>query len=99
MQKQQLKNANNITIIDSLKSDCLKIVQAMQEMKEKKEQRYLVLERLTNTVTQIEEEIVQLHKRYERALQQQSERYSWQFDIMCCLILTFMKQQLMSTPS
>ncbi|XP_065522827.1 coiled-coil domain-containing protein 146 isoform X2 [Lathamus discolor] len=74
LQKQQLKNTNNIAIIDSLKSDCLKIVQAMQEMKEKKEQRYLVLERLTNTVAQIEEEIVQLHKRYERAFQQQNER-------------------------
>ncbi|XP_033919248.1 coiled-coil domain-containing protein 146 [Melopsittacus undulatus] len=73
LQKQQLKNTNNIAIIDSLKSDCLKIVQAMQEMKEKKEQQYLVLERLTNRVTQIEEEIVQLHKSYERALQQQHE--------------------------
>ncbi|XP_061222353.1 coiled-coil domain-containing protein 146-like isoform X4 [Neopsephotus bourkii] len=73
LQKQQLKNTNNIAIIDSLKSDCLKIVQAMQEMKEKKEQRYSVLERLTNTVTQIEEEIVQLHKRYERVLQQHNE--------------------------
>ncbi|XP_062488001.1 coiled-coil domain-containing protein 146 isoform X3 [Pezoporus occidentalis] len=73
LQKQQLKNTNNIAIIDSLKSDCLKILQAMQEVKEKKEQRYSVLERLTTTVTQIEEELVQLHKRYERALQQQNE--------------------------
>ncbi|XP_030336793.1 coiled-coil domain-containing protein 146 isoform X1 [Strigops habroptila] len=73
LQKQQLKNTNNIAIIDSLKSDWLKIVQAMQEMKEKKEQQYLVLEKLTNTVTQTEEEIVQLHKKYERALQQRNE--------------------------
>ncbi|XP_057278533.1 coiled-coil domain-containing protein 146 isoform X1 [Pezoporus wallicus] len=73
LQKQQLKNTNNIAIIDCLKSDCLKILQAMQEVKEKKEQRYSVLERLTTTVTQIEEELVQLHKRYERALQQQNE--------------------------
>ncbi|KFZ56663.1 Coiled-coil domain-containing protein 146 [Antrostomus carolinensis] len=73
LQKQQLKNTNNVTITNSLKNDYRKIVQMMHEMKEKKEQQCLHLERLTNTVTHIEEEIVQLHKKYERALQQQNE--------------------------
>ncbi|XP_052644905.1 coiled-coil domain-containing protein 146 isoform X3 [Harpia harpyja] len=73
LQKQHLKNTNNVAITDSLKSDYCKIVQIMHEMKEKKKQRCLDLERLTNTVTHIEEEIVQLHKKYERAIQEQND--------------------------
>ncbi|XP_059673141.1 coiled-coil domain-containing protein 146 [Gavia stellata] len=73
LQKQRLKNTNNVAITDSLKSDYYKIVQIMHEMKEKKKQRCLDLERLTNTVTRIEEESVQLRKKYERAIQQQNE--------------------------
>ncbi|KFZ67849.1 Coiled-coil domain-containing protein 146, partial [Podiceps cristatus] len=73
LQKQHLKNTNNITITDSLKSDYCKVVQIMHEMKEKKKQLGLDLERLTNTVTRTEEEIVQLRKNYERAIQQQNE--------------------------
>uniref|UniRef100_A0A663EGU8 Coiled-coil domain containing 146 n=1 Tax=Aquila chrysaetos chrysaetos TaxID=223781 RepID=A0A663EGU8_AQUCH len=73
LQKQHLKNTNNVAITDSLKSDYCKIVQIMHEMKEKKKQRCLDLERLTNTVTRIEEEIVQLRKKYERAIQEQND--------------------------
>ncbi|KAM6420707.1 coiled-coil domain-containing protein 146 isoform 3-T4 [Pluvialis apricaria] len=73
LQKQHLKNKNNVAITDSLKSDYCKIVQIMHEMKEKQQQRCLALERLTTTVTRIEEEIVQLRKKYERAIQQQNE--------------------------
>lgn len=54
----------------------------MHEMKEKKKQRCLDLERLTNTVTHIEEEIVQLRKKYERAIQEQNDRYTCKFDVM-----------------
>uniref|UniRef100_A0A8B9N8U1 Coiled-coil domain containing 146 n=1 Tax=Accipiter nisus TaxID=211598 RepID=A0A8B9N8U1_9AVES len=73
LQKQHLKNTNNVAITDSLKSDYCKIVQIMHEMKEKKKQRCLDLERLTNTVTLIEEEIMQLRKKYERAIQEQND--------------------------
>ncbi|KFP30371.1 Coiled-coil domain-containing protein 146, partial [Colius striatus] len=73
LQKQHLKNRNNVAITDSLKNDCCKIVQIMQEMKEKKKQHCLDLERLTTMVTHIEEEMGQLHKKYERAVQQQTE--------------------------
>ncbi|KAM6383305.1 coiled-coil domain-containing protein 146 [Alca torda] len=73
LQKQHLKNANNVAITDSLKSDCRKIVQVMHEMNEKKKQQSLDLERLTNMVTQTEEEMVQLRKQYERAIQQRNE--------------------------
>nr|XP_009667759.1 PREDICTED: coiled-coil domain-containing protein 146 [Struthio camelus australis] len=73
LQRRRLKNANNIAIKDSLKNDYCKIVQIVHEMKEKKEQQLLDLDRLTNMITSIEEEIVQLRKKYERAIQQQNE--------------------------
>ncbi|KFQ74984.1 Coiled-coil domain-containing protein 146, partial [Phaethon lepturus] len=73
LQKQHLKNTNNVAITDSLKSDYCKIVQIIHEMKEKKKQRCLDLERLTHTVTHIEEEMGQLRKKYQRAIQQRNE--------------------------
>ncbi|KAM6301719.1 coiled-coil domain-containing protein 146 [Podargus strigoides] len=73
LQNLHLKNTNNRTIKDSLKRDYFKIVQFVDEMKEKKKQQCLDLEKLTNTVTCIEEEIAQLHKKYERAIQQKNE--------------------------
>ncbi|XP_054255623.1 coiled-coil domain-containing protein 146 [Indicator indicator] len=71
LQKLHLKNKNNAAIRDSLKSDCGKIVQTMHEMREKEQQRCLELEKFTNIVTHIEEEIVQQCKQYKRAIQQQ----------------------------
>ncbi|XP_071659556.1 coiled-coil domain-containing protein 146 [Patagioenas fasciata] len=73
LQKQHLKNKNNVAITDSLKNDCRKIAQSMHEMEEKKKQQSLDLERLNNMVTRIEEEMEQLRKKYERAVQEQSE--------------------------
>ncbi|XP_054034492.1 coiled-coil domain-containing protein 146 [Dryobates pubescens] len=72
LQKLHLKNKNNAAIIESLKSDCGKIVQIMHEMKEKEQQQCLELEKFTSVVTHIEEEIVQQCKQYERAIQQQT---------------------------
>ncbi|XP_010119785.1 PREDICTED: coiled-coil domain-containing protein 146, partial [Chlamydotis macqueenii] len=73
LQKQRLKNRHNVAIINSLTNDYCKVVQLTHEMKEKKNQQCLDLEKLTNTVTHIEEEIVRLHKKYERAIQQHNE--------------------------
>ncbi|XP_010209336.1 PREDICTED: coiled-coil domain-containing protein 146 [Tinamus guttatus] len=73
LQRRRLKNANNVAIKDSLKHDYCKIVQVVHEMKEKKEQQLLDLDRLTNMISAIEEEIVALRKKYERAIQQQNE--------------------------
>ncbi|XP_010138084.1 PREDICTED: coiled-coil domain-containing protein 146, partial [Buceros rhinoceros silvestris] len=73
LQKQHLKNTNNLAITASLKSDYCRIVETIHEMKERKEQRCQDLERLTSRVTRIEEETVRLHKKYERAIQQQNE--------------------------
>ncbi|XP_071406180.1 coiled-coil domain-containing protein 146 [Pithys albifrons albifrons] len=71
LQEKHVKIQNNGRIIDSLKKNYCKITQVMCEMKEK--QKHLNLERLTTAVTHIEEEIAQLRKKYERAVQQQNE--------------------------
>ncbi|XP_069736276.1 coiled-coil domain-containing protein 146 [Phaenicophaeus curvirostris] len=73
LQKQHLKNTNNVVIKNSLKNDYCKIVQIIHEMKSRKEQLRLDLERLTNMVTRIEEEIEQLCKKYEGVIQQKNE--------------------------
>nr|XP_038023359.1 coiled-coil domain-containing protein 146 [Anas platyrhynchos] len=73
LQRQYLKNTSNVAIKDSLKTDYSKLEQVMDEMKEKKKQQLLDLDRLTNIISRIEEEIVQLRKKYERAIQQKNE--------------------------
>lgn len=69
----------------------------MDEMKEKKKQQLLDLDRLTNIISRIEEEIVQLRKKYERAIQQKNERYTCKFNVIKCVILKFISQQYFST--
>lgn len=69
----------------------------MDEMKEKKKQQLLDLDRLTNIISRIEEGIVQLRKKYERAIQQKNERYTHKFDVIKCVILKFISQQYFST--
>ncbi|XP_074873192.1 coiled-coil domain-containing protein 146 [Carettochelys insculpta] len=68
LQKHLLKHSNNITIKDSIQSDVCKVIATLQEMKEKREQQLLDVDRLTNMLTHIEEEMVQLRKKYERAV-------------------------------
>ena len=51
-----------------------KIVAKLQEMKEKKEAQLNNIDRLANMITMIEEEMVQLRKKYERAVQRRNER-------------------------
>ncbi|XP_061438083.1 coiled-coil domain-containing protein 146 [Rhineura floridana] len=73
LQKYQLKHANNIAIKDSIQCDVCKVHQMLQEMKEKREQQLMDVERLTNLLTRIEDEMVQLRKKYERAVQLRNE--------------------------
>lgn len=70
-----LKHANNITIRESMQNDVCKIVTKLQEMKEKKEAQLNNIDRLANMITMIEEEMVQLRKKYERAVQRRNERW------------------------
>ncbi|KAM6152574.1 coiled-coil domain-containing protein 146 [Erethizon dorsatum] len=73
LQNSLLKQANNITIRESMQSDVCKIVSKVQEMKEKKEEQLNKLDRLAHMITGIEEEMVQLRKKYEKAVQQRNE--------------------------
>lgn len=69
-----LKHANNVTIRESMQNDVRKIASKLQEMKEKKEAQLNNIDRLANMITMIEEEMVQLRKRYEKAVQHRNER-------------------------
>ncbi|XP_063669862.1 coiled-coil domain-containing protein 146 isoform X11 [Pan troglodytes] len=73
LQNSMLKHANNVTIRESMQNDVRKIVSKLQEMKEKKEAQLNNIDRLANTITMIEEEMVQLRKRYEKAVQHRNE--------------------------
>ncbi|EMP32120.1 hypothetical protein UY3_10745, partial [Chelonia mydas] len=73
LQKNLLKHSNNIAIKDSIQSDVCKIIATLQEMKEKREQQLLDVDRLTSMLTRIEEEMVQLRKKYERAVLRRNE--------------------------
>ncbi|XP_077603116.1 coiled-coil domain-containing protein 146 isoform X2 [Crocuta crocuta] len=73
LQNSMLKHANNVTIRESMQNDVCKIVAKLQEMKEKKEAQLNNIDRLANTITVIEEEMVQLRKRYEKAVQRRNE--------------------------
>ncbi|XP_013365967.1 PREDICTED: coiled-coil domain-containing protein 146 [Chinchilla lanigera] len=73
LQSSLLKQANNITIRESMRHDVCKIVSKVQEMKEKKERQLNNLDRLAHTITVIEEEMVQLRKKYEKAVQRRNE--------------------------
>ncbi|XP_027429676.1 coiled-coil domain-containing protein 146 isoform X1 [Zalophus californianus] len=73
LQNSMLKHANNVTIRESMQNDVCKIVAKLQEMKEKKEAQLSNIDRLANMITTIEEEMVQLRKRYEKAVQRRNE--------------------------
>uniref|UniRef100_A0A8D0GWM7 Coiled-coil domain containing 146 n=1 Tax=Sphenodon punctatus TaxID=8508 RepID=A0A8D0GWM7_SPHPU len=68
-----LKHTNNLAVKDSIQSDVYKVMGVLQEMKEKREQQLMDVDRLTNMLTRVEEEMVQLRKKYERAVQRRNE--------------------------
>lgn len=57
-----------------MQNDVGKIMAKLQEMKEKKEAQLSNIDRLANTITMIEDEMVQLRKKYEKAVQLRNER-------------------------
>uniref|UniRef100_A0A8C2SY63 Coiled-coil domain containing 146 n=1 Tax=Coturnix japonica TaxID=93934 RepID=A0A8C2SY63_COTJA len=73
LQKQHMKNKNNIAINESLRKDCSKVEKVMNDMNEKKKQNVMDLNGLTNIVTHVEEEIAQLHNKYKRAIEEKNE--------------------------
>ncbi|XP_075413771.1 coiled-coil domain-containing protein 146 [Tenrec ecaudatus] len=73
LQNSMLKHANNVTIRESMQNDVCKLVAKLQEMKEKKDVQLNNIDRLSNMITVIEEEMVQLRKKYEKAVQRRNE--------------------------
>ncbi|KAM5236429.1 coiled-coil domain-containing protein 146 [Ctenodactylus gundi] len=73
LQNCLLKHANNVTIRDSMKNDVCKIATKLQRMKEKKEAQLSNMDRLSHMITVIEDEMVQLRKKYEKAVQLRNE--------------------------
>ncbi|KAG8508448.1 Coiled-coil domain-containing protein 146, partial [Galemys pyrenaicus] len=73
LQNSMLKHANNVTIRESMQNDVCKIVAKLQDMKEKKEIQLNNIDRLASMITMIEEEMVQLRKKYEKAVQRRNE--------------------------
>ncbi|XP_068962646.1 coiled-coil domain-containing protein 146-like [Petaurus breviceps papuanus] len=73
LQNSLLKRSNNLTIKESMENDVCKVIAILQERREKKEEQLNNIERLANVVTFIEEEMVQLRKKYEKAVQSRNE--------------------------
>ncbi|NXC09278.1 CC146 protein, partial [Orthonyx spaldingii] len=71
LQDKHLKIKKNERVKELIKKDYSKVVQEMVENKEK--EKYLNIDRLTTTATHMEEDILRLRKKYERAIQQQNE--------------------------
>ncbi|XP_053320353.1 coiled-coil domain-containing protein 146 [Spea bombifrons] len=73
LQKTRLKLSNNHMIRDSLRKEVGRVSHYLQEMKETKEQQKMEIGRLTNMINQAEEDMVQLRKKYETAVQNRNE--------------------------
>ncbi|KAM8979240.1 coiled-coil domain-containing protein 146 isoform 2-T2 [Sarcophilus harrisii] len=73
LQNSLLKRCNNLTIKESLENDVCKVIKILQERREKREEQLNNIDRLANVVTSIEEEMVQLRKKYEKAVQSRNE--------------------------
>ncbi|MEJ1272539.1 coiled-coil domain containing 146 [Cricetulus griseus] len=73
LQNSMLKHSNNVTIKESMQNDVCKITSKLQEMKEKKEAQLNSMDRLASMITLIEEEMVLLRKKYEKAVQRRNE--------------------------
>ena len=76
LQKQRLKHVNSIVIRDSLRNEVAKQQRIESEMKEKREQQRMDIAKLNLMINQAEEQMVQLRKRYETAVQHRNDRYS-----------------------
>ncbi|NWX57580.1 CC146 protein, partial [Promerops cafer] len=71
LQDEYLKIKKNERMKELIKKDYCKVLQEMLESKEK--EKYLNVDRLTTAATHIQEEILQLRKNYERAIQQRND--------------------------
>ncbi|XP_074646441.1 coiled-coil domain-containing protein 146-like [Tubulanus polymorphus] len=74
LQKHRLKHVNSIVIRDSLRNEMAKQQRVEEDMKEKREQLRMDISKLNAMINQAEEQMVQLRKRYESAVQHRNDR-------------------------
>ncbi|KAM4678210.1 coiled-coil domain-containing protein 146 isoform 2-T2 [Discoglossus pictus] len=73
LQKIRLKHSNSYMVRDSLRKDVGRVNLFLHELKEKREEKKMEIGRLTNMINQMEEEMVQLRKKYETSVQNRNE--------------------------
>ena len=74
LQKQRLRHVNAIVVRDSLRNEVSKQQHIEEEMREKREQQKMDIDKLNLLINQAEEQMVQLRKRYETAVQHRNDR-------------------------
>lgn len=74
LQKQRLKHVSAIVVRDSLRNEVAKQQRIEDEMREKREQQRMDIAKLNLLIHQAEEQMVQLRKRYETAVQHRNDR-------------------------
>ncbi|XP_036373402.1 coiled-coil domain-containing protein 146 [Megalops cyprinoides] len=74
LQKSRLKRVHSECIRDTLKKDMSKMNHTLQEMRDKRAEQNLNIGKLTNMINMYEENLLQLRKSYERAVQSRNDR-------------------------
>ncbi|XP_064199499.1 coiled-coil domain-containing protein 146 isoform X2 [Anguilla rostrata] len=74
LQKSRMKRVHSEYIRDSLKKDISKTVHTLHEMEEKRAEQNLKISKLTNMINFNEENLLQLRKSYDNAVQSRNDR-------------------------
>ncbi|XP_030856124.1 coiled-coil domain-containing protein 146 [Strongylocentrotus purpuratus] len=74
LQKKRLKHVNAVVLRDQLRNELAKQQRIEEEMREKREQQRLDIAKLNLMINQAEEQMVQLRKRFETAVQHRNDR-------------------------
>nr|XP_033815000.1 coiled-coil domain-containing protein 146 isoform X2 [Geotrypetes seraphini] len=74
LQKAKLKQTNNLMIRDSLRNSISKTSVSLLEMNEKKDQQKLEISQLTHNITDAEDDMIDLRRKYEAAIENRNER-------------------------
>merc|ERR1712076_140844 len=73
LQAKRLKHTSAIVLRDSLRNEVAKQNRFEEEMREKREQQRMDIAKLNLLINQAEEQMVQLRKRYETAVQHRND--------------------------
>ncbi|XP_055793236.1 coiled-coil domain-containing protein 146 [Salvelinus fontinalis] len=74
LQKSRLKHFHSHTVRDSLRSDISKVTQVLHEMRQKREEQKLNLGRLTHMINYHEQNLLQMRKSHDNAVQSRNDR-------------------------